>query len=379
MSHLLTFWQNIPSIHQAPMIREIAKIWPGPVRVVTEGGTSDSRRRQGWPAPDFGDAQLIVGPKRSTRETLILESQASDSTHLLSGISAYQETSWTLRRLVQTDAFLGTMVEGCRFDEGIKSIFRKLRYRAEVLRWGAHLDLVLAMGQNGCQWWRSVGFPAHKVIPFCYAVDMPDGAIVEVDRSAHVFRVILVGAVIRLKGIDLVLRALAGITDLPWQLEIVGSGPLESDCRQLAMRLGVDSRVRWLGNVPNDEVFRRMAASDLLVLASRFDGWGAVVNEALSVGTPVLCSDACGAKDLVLEDERGGVFPSGDVEAMTSALRMRIQRGMVSIEERKRIRNWARNCIAPVVVARYLVGILEEARSGKGIRTIEPWRGDSAE
>ena len=62
-----------------------------------------------------------------------------------------------------------------------------------------------------------------------------------------------------------------------------------------------------------------MAAADVLVLPSRFDGWGAVVNEALMVGTPVICSDRCGASD-VIENGRNG-YVDTRIERLVDVMR----------------------------------------------------------
>jgi glycosyltransferase involved in cell wall biosynthesis len=57
------------------------------------------------------------------------------------------------------------------------------------------------------------------------------------------------------------------------------------------------------------------------VLPSRFDGWGAVVNEALMVGTPVICSNRCGASDVIENGRNGYVFEAGSARALRERLR----------------------------------------------------------
>ena len=58
----------------------------------------------------------------------------------------------------------------------------------------------------------------------------------------------------------------------------------------------------------------------MLVLPSRWDGWGMVVNEAFSVGVPVIVSDHCGAADLVRSGVNGYVFRSGDASDLHHCL-----------------------------------------------------------
>ena len=76
-------------------------------------------------------------------------------------------------------------------------------------------------------------------------------------------------------------------------------------------KLGLSGRVLFDGKVEGNEVYKRMSASDLLVLPSVFEPYGAVVGEALQWGTPVLVSEQVGAKALV-DGTNGVVFDSGD-------------------------------------------------------------------
>lgn len=59
-----------------------------------------------------------------------------------------------------------------------------------------------------------------------------------------------------------------------------------------------------------NKVHQMMHRFDVLVLPSRYDGWGAVINEALQRGLYVICSNRCGAKALVVNDKIGKVFCS---------------------------------------------------------------------
>jgi glycosyltransferase involved in cell wall biosynthesis len=107
---------------------------------------------------------------------------------------------------------------------------------------------------------------------------------------------------------------------------------------------GIANRVFWLGKMNAAQVQARIHDADALILPSREDGWGAVVNEALMAGTPVICSTACGAADLIKDPWLGTVFQSGQVMDLAAALRDWARKGKASDVERERIRSWAR-CI----------------------------------
>jgi glycosyltransferase involved in cell wall biosynthesis len=105
------------------------------------------------------------------------------------------------------------------------------------------------------------------------------------------------------------------------QLLFVGDGEERASLESLARELGLAERVRFAGTRPWRELPAMYALADLLVLPSRFETWGAVVNEALAVGLPVIVSDQVGcAPDLVRPGENGWIVPVGDVDALAAVL-----------------------------------------------------------
>lgn len=119
------------------------------------------------------------------------------------------------------------------------------------------------------------------------------------------------------------------------------------------------------------EVQGVLAEADCLILPSRHDGWGAVVSESLMVGTPAICSDACGSATAVQASGVGGVFASGDEDALACRMRQCVEKGKISLDERTRIAAWAR-ALGADAGARYLLEILNHADHG-GEKPVPPW------
>jgi glycosyltransferase involved in cell wall biosynthesis/O-antigen/teichoic acid export membrane protein len=100
------------------------------------------------------------------------------------------------------------------------------------------------------------------------------------------------------------------------RLWIVGRGPLE---RELAHDAGPG--VELLGYVSRDELYERMARAHCLLVPSVREGWGLVVIEANSVGTPAVAYDVAGLRDSVWNDVTGCLVPAGDpVELARAAI-----------------------------------------------------------
>ncbi|MEP0642276.1 glycosyltransferase [Parasphingorhabdus sp.] len=129
---------------------------------------------------------------------------------------------------------------------------------------------------------------------------------------------ITAGALIARKNQDLVIRALASIPDA--QLMLAGKGEEEQNYRALAKQLGIADRVRFLGSVPHDELPHLTAAADISILVSKSEGLANAWVEALACGTPVIISEAGGARELVASPDAGRVVDQ-DVEAIVDAIK----------------------------------------------------------
>jgi teichuronic acid biosynthesis glycosyltransferase TuaC len=128
-----------------------------------------------------------------------------------------------------------------------------------------------------------------------------------------------VGYLVERKGHDLVIEAL---TLLPgWRLMIVGSGPEQGPLQALAARLGVADRVSMVGQVPHASLPRYYAASDMLVLASKREGWANVLLESMACGTPVVASPIPGNPEVVQERAAGLIMTERSARGVADAVR----------------------------------------------------------
>lgn len=138
--------------------------------------------------------------------------------------------------------------------------------------------------------------------------------------------VLFVGRLIALKGVDMLLRAIATLAadDLPVRLTVAGSGPLEQEWSALADQLGLAGQVRFLGARSAAQVAAAMADCHVLCLPSVRESGGAVLLEAMACARPVLALDYGGPSDLV--DEQVGLLvplntPQQVAGALAAALR----------------------------------------------------------
>jgi glycosyltransferase involved in cell wall biosynthesis len=175
-------------------------------------------------------------------------------------------------------------------------------------------------------------------------------------REGESMRVIWSGKHIGRKALPLLLHALAR-TGGALRLIVLGSGPLTSQWRAIGEKLGVGDRIRWLGELSHQEALRHMDLGHVFVSTSVLESTSTVVMEALSLGLPVICHDACGMASAVTE--RCGIkvpliSPNRSVEGFASAL-TRLIRDPELVEslsegalERSRELTWQRKARAMV-------------------------------
>lgn len=358
----IIFWQNTLSIHQSALIRNLAA--SARVTLVAEEDVYGERARMGWFRPDFGQADVLVAPDRDR----ILElSRYSGAAHIFAGIGAYPLVNTAMAECAQSGALMAMQSEAADW-RGPLVIPRLLRGRRYARQYGGRLSLQLAIGHLAREWFHRIGLPDERTVPFAYFTEAPQNQPAPPDHEEA--RFIAIAQLVALKGLDILLRAL-GRTPGRWSLTIVGDGPERPRLQRSAAARGLSDKVRFTGSVPNEDAMRMLEQSDALILPSRCDGWGAVVNEALMRGVPVVCSSFCGASDLIVSPELGAVYPWYSARALAEELIRRAAGGPVGLQQRQRIRNWAR-CISGQSASEYLLGLLEAVRtSGKAPEA--PW------
>jgi N-acetyl-alpha-D-glucosaminyl L-malate synthase BshA len=112
-----------------------------------------------------------------------------------------------------------------------------------------------------------------------------------------------------------VVRAFAALRrEVPSVLLMVGDGSERTRSREVALELGVERHVRYLGQM--DAVEDVLALADLFLLTSENESFGLAALEAMSTGVPVIGTTAEGLPELIRPGETGYLFPVGDVEGM---------------------------------------------------------------
>ncbi len=214
------------------------------------------------------------------------------------------------------------------------------QYYMFCIRFRAHVAKnILAVSQGikdrYVSWW---GYPDHKVIISYHGVDtgnfLPDTSIRTKMRQQLNFSeqdkiLIAVARLTPLKRIDRAIRAFNILyqNNPDAHLVLVGAGPLEGECRQLAGSLPCAAHIHFIGHVNNTVDYLRMA--DIFVLSSDNEGFSIALMEAMGCGLIVVATDCPGCNEIILEGQTGFITSFSDesfAEGLSKAMGLSGQR-----------------------------------------------------
>jgi glycosyltransferase involved in cell wall biosynthesis len=161
---------------------------------------------------------------------------------------------------------------------------------------------------------------------------MPDvNSDLRADPGRHPVRLVMVARFEPQKDHPTLLKALAGLRELQWELDLIGDGPLLPEMQRLCGELAISQQVRFWGQ--RMDVDARLADAQICLLISNWEGFPRSILEAMRAGLPVIASKVGGSSESVVDGETGFLAARGDVEL----LRTRLERLLTDAELRRRL------------------------------------------
>jgi glycosyltransferase involved in cell wall biosynthesis len=179
----------------------------------------------------------------------------------------------------------------------------------------AKVDLIKVFGvpAQKCQvFWNALEDPlSHSALTLTPEAAAPDSR-----------RFVCVGRFAASKGQDVLLKAMAQVVSRhpDATVEFIGGGSTRVACEEMARKLGLGERCRFLGALPHSEVLSRMAGAFAVIVPSRNEAFGLVNIESMSVGVPVIGSNTGGIAEIVRDGVDGFLFPPGDHDALATRM-----------------------------------------------------------
>jgi glycosyltransferase involved in cell wall biosynthesis len=149
------------------------------------------------------------------------------------------------------------------------------------------------------------GFPPVSDVPKAYSSS----------TGGRPLKVLFVGSLSQRKGIADLFAAVEALKPHV-ELTVVGSKSTDG-CQALNTAL---TKHRWVPSLPHDKILELMRISDVLAFPSLFEGFGLVITEAMSQGTPVITTDRTIGPDIIEHGVNGWLVEAGSTSALQAAL-----------------------------------------------------------
>ncbi|MEM9344412.1 MAG: glycosyltransferase family 4 protein [Pseudomonadota bacterium] len=195
-----------------------------------------------------------------------------------------------------------------------------LRNEAKAIRHAAHI--LVPSPETARVLAADFGADPQRITVALPGFDRPNAQRQPVDPPL----ILSVGLLAERKGHDILLSALAQITDLPWQAEIVGKTHDPETAEALfyqATDLALTDRITFAGELSANDLATRFTQASLFALATRYEGYGMVLSEAMTFGLPVVTTRVGAVPDTV--GNAALLVPPDDPDAFAGALRQLLE------------------------------------------------------
>jgi glycosyltransferase involved in cell wall biosynthesis len=380
-------WHPVLTDHQSYTLEALRNAAKCTLTVYVAKAEHPSRQVQGWVNRHAPSLSPLLIPQKGWFKFIIQQLRAhQDAVHLFG--SPFEQPRLILTLLLAIamglKVFLisepyspistGYQNDRHKLVNWVKAALRPILYRFYGAMLSRRLAGVFAISTLAAFQFRSIGIDKEKIFPFGYFVPHSEllcRDVLMTDSKKIDLRLIFIGTLIERKGLDVLIEAVKGLNgnDSVVTLDVYGAG----DSSQFDFD---QSTVSYCGLIPFGEAQAVIARYDILVLPSRYDGWGVVVNEALMAGVPVICSNRVGAGAVVEKWQCGAIFTSEDV----SDLERKLNEIVFAPKSLGKMRLATRNASAvldPEVAGRYMFDVLrDDTLSAKQQKPSCPWYDD---
>ena len=170
-------------------------------------------------------------------------------------------------------------------------------------------------------------------------------------------------------GIDIMLKAFDKINISNWTLDMAGGYGKNKD--EILLWIDNNKNSKFIGKVDNNLVRETMSKYDVVIVPSRADGWNCQINEALSVGTPIITTKESISFELVENSGAGIVIKNLNSNDLAMAIEKVINSQNLIYEWSKKALAY-KNLYSPRIVGEYLYDILNNVFYN-GNRPSCPW------
>lgn len=236
-----------------------------------------------------------------------------------------------------------------------RSFWRNLVFAMKTRRRLRGISAVVAMSP-------AMAHDARRALGSAFRIEVVPNPVLDLVPATALARrpwhLCAAGRLVPQKNFGLLLQVVSLLKDLPVTLEILGEGPLDGELRQLAARLGIQDRVSFAGRV--EDVHPHLAAAEIAMITSDFEGYPAVAIEAMAAGTFLIARDCSPSmSEIISSPLTGTCVKSRDPAEFAAAVRKYFEDRAC---DRGRMGQIARQHLTSVSARRYLDLLADSTR-----------------
>lgn len=337
----------------------------------------EERKALNWGSTDYGAAELIILPNKEdarlkTINTLLDLSEECE--HIICGIAGPMANIICPILKKRKQKFI-VVSERPRigfsdFKSSIISVGLYLKYGVvKRLKYQTSVKAFLPLGLIGVNVFRKLGWKKDILYRFMYCGEYQNYPTLKAHDNGKI-RFLYIGRFGFNHALDVLMDAFDKINNDNWQLDMAGGYGEQKDI--IMQWINHKRNVRFIGKIDSSEVRNMMAQYDCIVVPSRLDGWNCQINEALSIGCPVITHLYSVSSELVSASGAGVVIQSLDSNEMAKALEIPIKdEGLIAIWREKALSY--RHRFDKEVVGEYLLDIINYVNNEIDVRPVCPW------
>ena len=363
-NRVIWFWQLMISPHMVNLAKELAKL-NITVNYVIKEELSPERKLLGW-SNDSMEGVNFYNIQR-TNFNHLLQTSSSKAIHIVQGLRGNEYITDVMQSFKTHNLKFWVIMETVNND-GLKGKIKNHLYKSIYKKYKNNISGFLSIGYKSPKWLENIGVPNEIIFPFTYFLQPSTTEALTASSSNFIF--MFAGSFTQRKQPKLILESLMKLNinkNNDIELWMVGGGEQEEELKEFSKSCSFN--IQWLGYQDIKVVRTFMAKVDCLLLPSKYDGWGAVVSEAMIEGTPAICSDRCGVAGVVKDSGFGGVFKTESSQDFLQLLQTIYNKGKVLDENRIILKKWSQ-CLTSLLGANYLNDILFNDRK----ITTPPWK-----
>jgi glycosyltransferase involved in cell wall biosynthesis len=370
----VSWWESSITDHQLHTLKELSLVEGINLSVFALSTELNDRKRQGWTPSDLSSVNgKILGKYPFSflfsffyKETKFINIFGGPFDSWVISVALFLSLIMGRKTFILTEPFsplsAGLLKDGYFNNFPIIGILRAIKHK--ILWWMIkdRVAGIFAISKLAVSQLINFDVDNRKIFPFGYFVPTLNHGPSEIRiERPDGLKVVFVGSINRTKGVDLAVAAVDKLCKMgrSISLDLYGSGNIENlDLPKCG--------VSYKGTIPFGNSQGVICNYDCLILPSRYDGWGVVVNEALLVEVPVICSRQAGASVLIDRWGCGTTFDVNIKDSLFVILDELIDRRAERIKEWRLKSKFVKKIISPNVGAMYIADALFDRFDNRG-------------